>query len=404
MSKLRESGIDLELFKRSATSLRKQGMRTFLTTLGVVIGIAAIVALIAVGQGLNTSVQEEFEKMGSNTIIVLPGANFTQSTFASLEENDPKRIESINGVEDVFSIYFKSKQVEFEGVKRSSVIMGLNPEKQEGMKTIGMLGLKEGRDLADNEKFAVLLGERFQEESFENDIQIKQRLLIEGKSYKVVGINESGGSSFGSMFDNAIVMPKEGLDEISEETLTPFRIIVKVYNKEDIPDVKKRITKVLEKAHGEEDFQIMTASQIQESAGAILGLVQAVLVGIAAISLAVGSIGIMNTMFMSTMERTREIGIMKAIGATNKHIRNLFLIEAGFIGAGGGIIGVGIGFVIALVVGVIADVSGFPLRINPDIVLFLGAVLFAMSVGMIAGYIPAKRASEMDPVDALGHD
>jgi len=206
------------------------------------------------------------------------------------------------------------------------------------------------------------------------------------------------------MFDNAIIMSKNGLEEISDEELTPFRIIAKTYRKEDIPEVKERIIRVLKRAHGEEDFQIMTASQIQESAGAILGLVQAVLVGIAAISLAVGSIGIMNTMFMSVMERTREIGIMKAIGATNKRVRNIFLMEAGIIGAAGGLIGIGFGFTIAIVVGLVAESAGFPLKVVPDLMLFFGALLFAMAVGMIAGYIPAKRAAEMDPVEALSQE
>jgi len=174
--------VDKELFKRSFTSLRRQGLRTFLTTLGVVIGIAAIVALIAVGQGLNLSVQEEFEKMGSNTIIILPGANFTQSVFAKLESSDPERIASINGVEHSFPIYFVSRQVEFNNVKRGSVIMGIEPESQQGMESIGMLNVEDGRGLVQSDRFSVILGERFSTDAFEKDIELRQRILIEGKS------------------------------------------------------------------------------------------------------------------------------------------------------------------------------------------------------------------------------
>ena len=143
---------------------------------------------------------------------------------------------------------------------------------------------------------------------------------------------------------------------------------------------------------------------MQGSADAILGLINAVLIGIAAISLLVGAIGIMNTMFMSVLERTKEIGIMKSIGATNKMIRNIFLIESGFIGMGGGIIGLIIGFIIAVIVSVIATMSGFAMSISPDPSIFIGSIAFAMIVGMVAGYIPAKNAAEMDPVDALSRE
>ncbi|MFH1239868.1 MAG: ABC transporter permease [Candidatus Diapherotrites archaeon] len=398
------NAIDFEIFKKGFRSLRRQGIKTYLTTLGVVIGIAAIVALLLIGQGLNQSVQDQFEQMGSNTLIVLPGSSMVQSVFAGLEADDPRRIESIQGVESVNPVYFEAVEAYVRDEKRNIVIMGVEPEDQEGLSGMGMLTLAEGRQLSNSDKFSVIVGSSLAEEGFDKELQLKQKIIVNGKALRIVGITKATGSSFGSMFDSAVIMSKDGLEELTGKELVPFRIPVKTFTKEDVPEVKEKITRVLEKAHGEEDFQIMTSSQMQGSADAILGLINAVLIGIAAISLLVGAIGIMNTMFMSVLERTKEIGIMKSVGATNKMVRNIFLVESGVIGMGGGIIGLIVGFVIAVIVSVIATMSGFAMSISPDPMIFVGSIAFAMIVGMVAGYIPAKNAAEMDPVDALSRE
>lgn len=398
------NAIDFEIFKKGFRSLRRQGIKTYLTTLGVVIGIAAIVALLLIGQGLNQSVQEQFEQMGSNTLIVLPGSSMVTSVFAKFDADDPGRIESINGVESVNPVYFESVEANVRDEKRNIVIMGIDPENQEGLASMGMLTLAEGRQLSNSDKFSVIVGSSLAEDGFDKELQLKQKIMVDGKGLRIVGITKASGSSYGAMFDSAVIMSLDGLEELTGEELSPFRIPVKTFTKEDVPEVKEKITRILTKAHGEEDFQIMTSSQMQESANTILGLINAVLIGIAAISLLVGAIGIMNTMFMSVLERTKEIGIMKSIGATNKMIRNIFLIESGFIGMAGGIIGLIIGFIIAVIVSVIASSSGFAMNITPDPMIFVGSVAFAMIVGMVSGYIPAKNASKMDPVDALSRE
>ena len=397
------NAIDFEIFKKGFRSLRRQGIKTYLTTLGVMIGIAAIVALLLIGQGLNQSVQDQFEQMGSNTLIVMPGSSM-MAVMAELEADDPDRIESINGVESVTPIYFSAVIATMGTEKRNIVIMGFNPASQGELASMGMLTIAEGRRLSNSDKYSVIVGSSLAEDGFEKELQLKQRIMVDGKGLRIVGITKATGSSFGSMFDSAVIMSKKGLEELIGEELVPFRIPVKTYTKEDVPEVEEKITRVLEKAHGEEDFKIMSSSQMQGSADAILGLINAVLIGIAAISLLVGAIGIMNTMFMSVLERTKEIGVMKSIGATNKMVRNIFLVESGFIGMGGGIIGLIVGFIIAVIVSIIATMSGFAMSITPDPLIFIGSIAFAMSVGMIAGYIPAKNAAEMDPVEALSRE
>ncbi len=393
--------MDLELFSRAFENLRRQKLRSSLTLLGIVIGIASVVALISIGDGFNKSVEREFEKLGSNTLIILPGSGLATSFFAELDEDDVDTVKSVKGVENATPIYVSSQIVSFKEEKQAVLILGIDTRDHALLEDLGMLDLNEGRLLTSSDNFSVLVGSRFAEDVFEEELYLKQNIVFEGDSLRIVGITKAAGQSFGAMFDNAIVMNYKALEDITGEDLTPFRIFVKAVNKEEVQEVKDRISRALERAHGREDFQIMTASQIQESALSILGLIQLVLVFIAAISLVVGGIGILNTMLMAVMERTDEIGVMKAIGATNTLVLQLFLTEAGLIGLVGGFIGYSLGFIVALVGGVVASSSGVDLIISFEPMLLLGSLGFAFFVGMISGFLPARRASLMDPVEAL---
>ncbi len=393
--------MDLEIFFNSFESLKRQKLRSFLTLLGIVIGIGSVVALISIGDGFNKSIEKEFEKLGSNTLIVLPGSSFVSSVFAKLEENDVKRIESVKGVEDATPLYLSSTVVSFKEQKKSVIILGIDTKKQALLEDLGLFEIKEGRLLSSSDNLGIIIGSRFAEDTFDSEVELRQKLLVGNDYLRVIGITKASGQSFGAAFDNAIIMNYKSLEAITGKNLTPFRIFVKAVSKEEIPTVKEAIKKELKKAHGEEDFQILTATQIQESALSVLGLIQLVLVFIAAISLVVGGIGIMNTMLMSVMERTKEIGIMKAIGATNNDVLSIFLVESGIIGLIGGFIGYVLGFALALIGGIVASSSGLDLIISFDPVLLIGSLLFAFVIGMISGFIPSRRASLMQPVDAL---
>jgi len=393
--------MDLELFSRAIENLKRQKFRSALTLLGIIIGIGSVVALISIGDGFNKSVEAEFEKMGSNTLIILPGSSLISTFFAELDEKDVDRIEAIKGVESATPLYLASQTVSFREEKQNALLAGIDTKKLALLEDLGMLSVREGRTITSSDTFSVLIGARFSEDVFESEVGIKQNLILGNNNLKVVGISKPAGQSFGAMFDSAIIMNYKTLETITGEDLTPFRIFAKATNKTEIEEVKDRIKTELKRAHGKEDFQIMTASQIQESALSVLGLIQLVLVFIAAISLVVGGIGIMNTMLMAVTERTKEIGIMKAIGATNTIVLSLFLTEAGFIGLVGGTIGYLIGFSLALLGGIIASSSGIDLIIEFDPVLLIGALAFAFSVGIISGFFPARRASLMEPVEAL---
>jgi len=393
--------MDLELFSRAVENLKRQKLRSVLTLLGIIIGIGSVVALISIGDGFNKSVEKEFEKLGSNTLIILPGSSLVGSAFAKLDEKDVDIIESVRGVESATPIYLSSGTVKFKEEEKTVLLLGIDTKKQDLLKSLGILEVGEGRLLTQSDNLAVLVGSRFSENTFESELKLKQNLLLGTDSLKIVGITKPAGQSFGAMFDGAIVMNYRALKDSTGQKLTPFRIFAKAVNKDEVLEVKQRIKDRLKRAHGKEDVQVMTASQIQETALSVLGLIQLVLVFIAAISLVVGGIGIMNTMLMAVLERTKEIGIMKAIGATNTTVLSLFLSEAGIIGLIGGIIGYLLGLTIALIGGIAASSSGIDLIIEFDPMLLFGSLAFAFGVGVISGYIPAQRAANMEPVEAL---
>jgi len=393
--------IETELFKNAVRNLRQQGLRSYLTLLGIVIGIAAVISLISIGQGLSMAVEQEFESLGSTTIIILPGGSMTESLLAELGENDADLISKIRGVESATAMYMITDAIEVGDESKTIVIIGIDPDQQEALESINMLAIGEGRALGPSEKYGILIGNKISEGYFEEDIQLRQRLNIEDIGFRVVGIIESQSRSFGTFFNIAIIMNSDTLKEISEEEITPFRIIAKAINKESVPEVRERIAYELEKDHGQKDFMLMGQQQIEESATAVIGIIQAVLIGLAAISLLVGGLGIMNTMFMSITERTKEIGIMKAVGATNTTILSIFLVESSLIGLIGGIIGIILGFTLSMIISAVATYAGMGLESYMGIELIIGAMLFSMSIGVISGLLPSMRAAKMQPVDAL---
>ncbi len=397
--------VDAEIFTFTMESLKDRKWRSYLTLLGIVIGIAAIVAFISIGQSLNNAVEAQFEQMGSNTIMVLAGKNIIQSAFAELDPDDPALIENIKGVESVAAIYFELKTAEYKGEAKSVIIAGIDPDDFPGLRDAGLMQIGEGRELTNSDLHSIMVGGDFVERAFVKELGLRNKINIEDNEYRIVGITEPAGHSFGSFYDSAIIVGEKTLKLITGgEDLVPYRIIAKTVDADDVPDIKAEIWETLEDAHGEEDFQVMTPAQIGEGALGILGLIQLVVAGIAAIALVVGGIGIMNTMLMTVIERTREIGTMKAIGATSGKIMRLFVFEAGLIGLAGGVIGMFFGFFISFLISVVADVSGFPLPFAFDPVLAAGTLLFAVGVGMVSGVYPARRAAKMDPVDALRYE
>jgi len=397
--------IDLETFTVALKNIRHQRLRSFLTLAGVIIGVAAIVALISVGDGLQTAVMSEFESIGLNTIVIEPGSGSFLETAISrtLSDNDVKIMERIDGVEAVIPFYYSNANAFYRKESRGVMVIGFDPEHTEHLERMGYMTLLEGRMLDPNDRYSFIIGENFAKDAFSNELSVKSRLEMEGKQFRIIGLLDEAGIMMGGSFGGMAWMHKDVVKSVFDVE-DPMEIIVIANSQDDVKKVVAEIEYELEKDHGSKDFYVMSMEQMLEGADMVLGLIQLVLVGIAAISLAVGGIGIMNTMFMSVMERTREIGVMKALGATNKKIRNMFIIEAGFIGMVGGVVGALFGFGLALLIGFGSSASGFSLPVEVSPVLFAEALIFAMIVGMISGYVPAKKASELDPVEALHYE
>ena len=396
--------IDSELFQVAFKNLKAQRLRSFLTLIGVVIGIAAIVALISIGEGLNRSVSAQFEQLGTRNLMVLPGGGFAESVLAKLRDEDVDTIEKVKGVNFAAAIYMTSQQVEYRGEKKTVIVIGIDPKKIDKLGYIGLVDMAEGRPITQQDTTNVIIGGTFGEKIMKEEINLKESLIVSGTKLRIVGITKEAKNQFGAMFNNAVMMNSDELKKISETEITPFRIIVDVLPGESLDDVKDRISSRLEKKHGKKDFQVLSLQQIADIAGGVIGLISLVLIGIAAISLLVGGIGIMNTMLMAVMERTQEIGTMKAIGATTTKIISIFIIEAGMIGLAGGITGLLFGIGIANVISIAAEIAGLPLTavVTPE--LIAGALAFSMAVGMIAGVYPARRAAMLDPVEALRYE
>ncbi len=395
---------DKELVSVAFRNLKSQKLRSTLSILGIVIGIAAIIALISLGEGLNASVQEQFQQLGTNTLTILPGGGFAESVLAELQRDDPETIEKVRGIESAAGIYMSAVQIEFKGEKKTAIIFGADPERAGSLEAAGMVVVGEGRDLVSQDRRNILIGSRLAEDFFEEEIHLRETINVNGDKLRVVGILERARHFFGAMFNNSIMTTLDDLERLAGEELTPFRIIVNVADGQDLDEVKERIEKALEKEHDKKDFQITSPAQAAETAGSVIGIIQLVLAGIAAISLVVGGVVIMNTMIMAVAERTHEIGVLKAIGATNNSIVSIFLMEAALIGLIGGIIGVSLGIGISqlasLIIGATMGAS-FEAAVSPSLILLgLG---FSIIVGVLSGLIPAVIASHLDPVEAMRH-
>jgi ABC-type antimicrobial peptide transport system permease subunit len=393
---------DFETFVVAFKNIRNQKLRSYLTLIGIIIGIAAIVSLIAIVQGLQAFISSELQSLGLNSIFVEPGSDIGLSTAMSrtLTQSDLDLIKSIHGVKDATGFWETSAIMKFKGQEKEVILVGMEPDKMHLLEEMGYVEVIQGRKFTKNDRFSIGLYESFAKEAFDKEIHLKENVEIKGKKFRVIAISKDNPfiSAFGAS-NMVLVTDSIVKDFFNEEN--PTELIVLVNDSSKIKEVEKRIQDKIEKEHGAKDFYTLTSENLLEGANTIFGLVALVVFVIAGISLVVGGIGIMNTMLMAVIERTREIGIMKAIGATNNKILFLFLVESALIGLIGGSIGVALGSLVSLLASVAASLAGFSFNGLPSLQLIAFALLFSLVVGMISGFIPSKRAAEMDPVHAL---
>ncbi|MBI4016118.1 MAG: ABC transporter permease [Candidatus Aenigmarchaeota archaeon] len=394
------------------SSLRKRFLRTSLTMLGIFIGIASVVALISLGQGMQDAINAQFASVGTDKIIVQgatggfspPG----QNTAGIVDKHDLKLVSQVSGVKRAAGRLFRSAKVDY--ADGSEILFTASiPEENEGRELVieaNNIKTAEGRLLKPGDRKKLMVGNNlWTKDKFPKKVVIGSKLMVNGAQFEVVGLLHKIGAGR----DDAIMMNEDDARDVLGEPEQYSAVIAQIDAGEIPSNVADRILRALRRdrhqKEGFEDATISTSEELINSVNTILGVVRAVFIGIAAISLFVGGIGIMNTMYASVLERTRDIGIMKAIGARNSDVLLIFLLESGLLGAIGGAIGVLIGIGLSKIVETISrEALGSALQPAFPPYLIVGALLFSFTIGVISGVLPARQASKLPPVEALRSD
>lgn len=391
-------------------NLKHRGLRSWLTILGIFIGITAVVALISLGQGLQSGIDKQFEQLGKDKIIIQsktlgpPGSATSERLILTSKDLDV--IKKTNGVQDATGVLVKTSVLTFKKEVKVNMVIGIVPSYLYLFSGMDDFRVIEGRDLKESDKFKAVIGYNnfIDGKIWKKGIRVGDSINIEGSDFKIVGVLGKIGNPYD---DAAIYTSKEKLKEILNIQDEESEIIAKVQDGLDpaiiADEITQRLRNLRNEKEGQETFNVQTSEQILDTFNSIFGIVQAVLVGIAAISLLVGGIGIMNTMYTSVLERTKEIGIMKAIGAKNSDILYIFLFESGFLGLVGGVIGVlfGIGLSKGVEYFAVNMLGTTLLQASVTPTLIVGALVFSFLIGTLSGILPAMNAAKLKPVDAL---
>jgi len=385
----------------SIRSLSHRPKRSWLTIIGILIGITAVVALISLGQGMQRAVDKQFEAFGYNLMTITAGSargGFRGGFGATAFEFNTETLKNVEGVDAVGAMLFKNAYIKTEKLEGFLPVLGVSPET---MRAFRGYDAETGRLLSNEDSLTAVLGS---EVAKDLGLKAGDKLLIETAEFSVIGILKKGGNP---QNDDAIFVPLKTLEEMFGEKGRVSFVLVRAANGYDAKAVAEKIKKTLREERGRDDLRVQTLEQVRELVRNAIGVVQAFLGGIAAISLLVGGIGVMNTMYTAVLERTREIGVMKAVGARRRHILILFLIESGFMGLVGGLLGTILGLAISAGATLLAKrfIEGadfLEVAVSPELVI--GALLFSFLLGALSGWLPARNAAKLPPVEALRYE
>ncbi len=399
----------VELFLTALDTIRAAKLRAFLTTLGVVIGVLAVILLVGLGEGVRAYIGDTFASLGSNVIQIAPGKRDTkggvQPPMSGVahkltpedEQDIERRVYTLDGVSGIVQ---GAGTLRYENRRRDSMAFGVG----ERFGDMRNMHVDSGRfftaeDLDAHRRYAII-GRVIQDELFGDVNPLGKTLKINTTEFRVIGILEHKGQSLGFDMDDLVLIPSTtALDLYSLDGYTS--IMVRARDKANTQASIEDVTDVLKRRHnGQVDFTVVSQDDLLATVNSIMSMMTGVLLAIASIALVVGGIGIANIMLVSVRERTREIGVRRAVGATKNTILFQFLVEAVVIATLGGLIGLGLGAVIIAVARV--AVPGLPVQLSPWIVFT--ALGFSGLVGVLSGVMPARSAAKLDPVEALRYE
>ncbi len=377
--------------------------RSLLTSLGIAVGIAAVVLLTSIGEGVHRFVLQEFSQFGTNIIAVTPGKTETFgisgaqiSNVRPLSLDDSAALGRLEHVVAVMPVVQGNAQVEFDGRTRRTMILGVGSE----LPQVWSMDVSAGRFLPPDDQRAprafVVLGAKVRSELFGDRNPLGQRLGVGGGRYRVIGVMETKGQFLGFDLDDAVYVPAgKALELFNRESLMEIDLVYRAGSSADT--VRAGIERILRARHGSDDFTVTTQQQMLDVLGSVLDVLTFAVAALGGISLFVGGVGILTIMTIAVRERRAEVGLLRAIGARRSQILRLFLFESLLLSAAGGLAGLALGFGLAVTIKVLAP----SLPVHPSLEYAFLAELLAVVIGLIAGVLPARHAARLQPLDAL---
>ena len=400
----------MTLLREAISNLLSNKLRSFLTMLGVFIGVGAVIAMMSIGFGAKNTITSQMSELGADSLYITPG-NFTENVrnASSITVEDADAIEALNTILEVAPIVSSQMPISSAGGETNTLtVTGVVP----AYLTIGNFSLASGRFISkedlENNALVIVIGSDVKDLYFDsNEDPIGQTIRIMGQPYEIIGLLESKGNALSSSDQNIFAPLTTAQNRLMTfQRNSVNQIIMKFDSAYTAAQAEAEVSALMRSRHeiqsgDPDDFTIINMQEIVDTLNSVINTFVIFLGGVAGISLLVGGLGIMNIMLVTVTERTREIGLRKALGAKNKDIQIQFLVESSVLSLIGGLMGIVFGYVLAYAIVAIANRMGTIITPEINTIIILGTTLFSIAIGIFFGIYPASQAAKLDPVIAL---